>query len=176
MSEDIYAKIERLDPKIRKMAQVYGQQTYYGTDDLYQQMVLTLIERSNTDPTFCQQTDSYILDCGRKYAFKPAQHRLAVENKYAASEPVLDDADDADDWFDTFASSEESPEAAYESLEQALAVAEILRSQLSGREQEVLSLVVKGVSTKEIASQFGVTPAAVSIYKSRIVAKVQAAL
>ena len=174
MTQDIYSRIDVLSPRLSKMANIYATSAHQTPDDLYQSMVLHLIERQAIDPTFCQQNDSYILDAGRKRVCFPAIRRAGVESKYTCGEPEPVDGDDEDYYFDTIAAPGVNPERAVENLEQAAEIAKVIRKGLSGREGEVLSLVVAGVSTSEIASQFGITPAAVSVYKRRIANKVQA--
>jgi RNA polymerase sigma factor (sigma-70 family) len=44
-------------------------------------------------------------------------------------------------------------------------------SRLSRREREVLTLVVEGYSSKEIAAELGVSPASVDTYRSRLMFK-----
>ena len=44
---------------------------------------------------------------------------------------------------------------------------------LSPREREVLQLVVEGKTSKEIAAVFGIKPASVHSYRSRIMAKLE---
>jgi DNA-binding CsgD family transcriptional regulator len=43
--------------------------------------------------------------------------------------------------------------------------------QLSSREREVLALVISGRKSKEIAVRFGISPATVDTYRSRIAVK-----
>lgn len=177
MTEDICARIEILSPRFTKMAEYYAKGTYQTAEDLYQSMIVHLLERQAADHNFCRQKDSYILDAGRKKVCWPALRRAAVENKYTTGEPEIKlDDENNDNFFDTFASPEVEPETACENLEQALALAEVIREHLSGREREVLSLVVKGVSTSEIASAFGISSSAVSVYKRRVAAKLRTAV
>jgi RNA polymerase sigma factor (sigma-70 family) len=169
----IYDRIEELTPKMKKLAASFANVTN-DPDDIYQSMVVTLIERQEKNPTFCQQNDSYILDAGRKAVCFPVLRRSKIESRYTCAEPELVDSDD--NFFDTVASNDETPEAAYENMEQAQAMAEIIRSSLSDRERAVLGLVVKGISTSEIAIQLHTSPQAVSVFKSRVIAKLQAGI
>lgn len=170
-----YNRIESLTPRLQKLAEVYSQNTYQTADDLYQSMIVVLIERQAADPTFAEQSNSYIVDAGRKAICLPAMRRAGVESKHTFEEPVVFDGDADDNFFETVAGPGINPEMAVINLEQALSLAEKIRS-LSDREREVLTLTVKGVPAKTIAAGFGISPSAVTIYKNRAVAKLQAAV
>lgn len=165
------AVISTISPKLTKMAAAYSHSTYESQDDLYQSMVVHLLERQAENPTFFEQKESYILDAGRKGVCWAALRKAQTRDKYFTEVP--DTADEfEDDYFDTFLSDEPNPEVACENLEDAIRLAGIIRDDLSGREREVLSLVVAGNKTSTIAAKLGVSSAAVSVYKSRIVGKI----
>jgi len=46
-------------------------------------------------------------------------------------------------------------------------------NQLSSREREVLTLVVEGRTSKDIAAMIGVKPSSINTYRSRIMAKLE---
>lgn len=165
------AVISEISPKLTKMAAAYSQSTYESQDDLYQSMIVHLLERQAADATFFEQKESYIIDAGRKGVCWAALRKAQTRDKYFYEVP--DTADEfEDDYFDMFQSDEPNPEIACENLEDAIRLADIIRDELSGREREVLSLVVAGTKTGTIAAKLGVSAAAVSVYKSRIVKKV----
>lgn len=166
-----YDVIAAVSPKLQKMAAAYSQSTYESQDDLYQSMVVHLLERQVADPTFFEQKESYIIDAGRKAVCWAALRKGQTRDKYFADVPA-DASELDDDYFDTFVSDEPNPEIACENLEEAIRLAGIIRESLSNRERQVLSLVVAGTKTGEIAEKLGVSAAAVSVYKSRIVGKI----
>lgn len=169
----IEQRILELAPRIRAMARIYANSTLETEDDLFQDVVLHLLERQAKDPEFSAQNDSYILDAGRKRICWPKMRRKRVHDKYITGEPKAED-DNLDGWLDSVSGNEINPEEAVVNLEGAAAIAENLRK-LSRREREVLSLVVSGVRTGEIAVRFGCSPAAISVYKRRAANKISAA-
>lgn len=173
MTPDFESTIERLTPKLQNMAAVYSQSTHQDTEDLFQAMLLTLCERQAANPDFINQTDSYILDAGRKAVLFPAIKKARTEVKFTVEEPV--DPESEDSFFDTIAGPGVNPEIAVIRLEEALAAAKALRS-LTGREREVLSLLVNNVRSKQISEDLGITKSAVSIHRSNVIAKLQAAI
>jgi RNA polymerase sigma factor (sigma-70 family) len=173
MDARLYARIKKLSEQLQKMAEYFSKGNYQTADDLYQSMIVALIERQAADASFVEQNDSYILDAARKSVCLPTMRRARLESKRTVEEPSMADSDET--YFDTVAGPGINPEQAYLKLEQALVLAGAIRD-MSDREREVLTLTVKGVPTKTIAADFGISPAAVSIYKSRAVSKLQAAV
>jgi RNA polymerase sigma factor (sigma-70 family) len=154
------------------MAQVYSTSTVFDAEDLFQQMIVTLLERDAADPNFSKQNDSYILDAGRKAVCLPALKRARIEVKYTLAEPVTEDGEY---FFDTIAGPGVNPEAAVIRLEEVKALAKATRS-LTKRETEVIGLIASGVPSKTIAADFGINKAAVSIHRSNAIRKFQEAI
>ena len=175
MSQNIHARIESLSPRFMKMAACYAGGTVETAEDLYQSMVVHLLERQAADPAFAEQSDSYLLDAGRKSVCWVALRRAVTVKKHTFSEPELLDNDD-DSFFDTLPAPGVNPEIAVENLEQSLALAKVLRENLSKKEQEVLGMAVEGVPTGEIAARLNTSTAAVGVYKRRIANKLHFAL
>lgn len=176
MTSSIHTRIEQLTPRLSKIAAIHARATNETADDLFQAMVVHLLERQQADPNFCNQNDSYLLDAGRKQVCWNAVRRTGIEAKYITAEPVIETDEGGDDsFFDTLPDPYPNPEVAQENLEQALAIAQVVREQLSDREREVVALAVSGVSNKQICAMYGFSTATVSVYKRRAAEKIRSA-
>lgn len=160
-------------PKMHVLSNIFAARTLDNDPaDLFQEMALTLIEKSIKNPEFQNQTESYIVHAARLRAIT-----LADDNKVFSTynQFVNDDPEAEYGWFDQFASDDLSPEDAVIRKQDLAEIAAAMRD-LSDREAEVMSMVVEGVRTKDIAAKLGVAPATVSTLKDRAVSKIKLAL
>lgn len=157
-----------LYPKFRKIASVYANSTLDEAEDIAQDMILACLEKQAENPEFLNQNESYILHQGRYQAWA----RLRDTKTFEKHAYYVDMSDDDEELGYREFRDPEDVLIEKEELEALVAAA----SDLSSQEKTVVSLVVSGLGTNQIAEKLGVTAAAVSGYKARAIRKFQKAV
>jgi RNA polymerase sigma factor (sigma-70 family) len=165
VSDPITARLDALAPRLRRKASaLQSGSPEHDADDLYQEMVLALLERAARSPAFADQADAYLL----QYAEWTARH--ACEKSRTYTRIVGEDDDPAGSrptTFDLLPAHEPSPEAACIHTEQIEALARAV-SELAPRDQVIVKMIYLGHQEVDIARHLNVSKSAVSHRKRAI--------
>lgn len=136
-------------------------------DDLYQEMALAIVERSQKDPRFLEQQDAYVTQFGTWRA----KHAAERGYRQAARTTPLEDGEA--DMYCLVSDPSEDPE---EAAEQAEALDELVEMvlELTPENQSVVKLIYLGYSESEIATRLHISRPAVS-QRKRTIARLLAA-
>ena len=161
--------VKRISPKLKGIAyKLNGRFTFFNEDDLYQEALVHLwIDYK--DGKLVDKNDSYILQ-GCYYHLKnyirKTQNKVCLismdtytgNEEEAAAERIL---------------SLEDPKLYFEDINSKILIEEILNNGLTEREKEVLSLCLKGLTTRGIGKILGVSHVRVVKLRKRIRIKCQ---
>jgi RNA polymerase sigma factor (sigma-70 family) len=161
--------LDRLTPKLRSIAYRIAQGDPSGVldpDDIFQEMAIVLLERSEKDPEFLNQKDAYILvTCAHNGGTHKVRSSRTHYHHYAYTTESTDDA--FDDIIDLIPSREPSPEKQVIDLEEIRAISAAYLA-LTPENQQVVKLLYLGDRQTEVAAVMGITPAAISQRKQVI--------
>jgi len=167
------SRITSLFPRLNRIARYLAHPGLeYTADDLYQEMALTILDRSAGDSTFLDQRDGYLLQCAswdaRNVAAKGRTYNrlVAAEWFLAVRSAAADDGDEIS-LLELFADPDLTPEEHYLQTEQLEELAAAAAS-LSPSNQKIVGLIAIGYNWAEIADQLGVSRSAVSQRKNII--------
>jgi RNA polymerase sigma factor (sigma-70 family) len=155
-----------LYPKFSAIAYGYANSTLDTQEDLTQDMVLACLDKAEKDPEFFNQNESYILHQGRLQAW----HKMRDKQTFDRYQyyPVANDEGYTE--LDFVAGNDLSPEEALIHKQELEALVQAI-DRLSGREKEVVTLAISGVSGTEIAKKLSISKQAVNMYKNRAAKK-----
>lgn len=155
--------VKRVSPTLKKIARkLNGHHSFFDDDDLYQEALVHLWN-TYTLGTLEDKTDSYILQgCYyylKNYLRKVREKMIVV----SLNDPVGED----NKLLEEIVASEDA--TSFDYLEGKLyAEAAIKQSCLSAREQEVLSLLMEGMTVRETGSRLGMSHVMVIKIKNKI--------
>jgi hypothetical protein len=159
-------RISELTPKLASYSRFIGYQSPELTDeDIFQGMALSLIEKDQNDPAFCEQKDSYLKQC----AFWEGMHLVEPTHAYdrhVQEESVL---------FEQIPDEAGDPARIAEDNELMSEIIDLV-SQMSAENIAIVKLFFLGYGTGEIASKMGISSAAVSQRKNTVFGNMRKAL
>jgi RNA polymerase sigma factor (sigma-70 family) len=166
-SEAVASKIESLSPRLQRKARVIAHKSdQVDVDDAYQDMVLSILERSEHSPDFVEQTDSYITQQAAWDASHVARSGRIYRKYNAVPVEFTDDEGDTINLIDITPDPTDVEAETLESLEMKSLAAAI--KALAPDNRQVVIMLYQGYSNKEIAEKMGISPAAVSQRKGTI--------
>lgn len=150
-------RLETLAPKLQHIARAtVGTLSEHDADDLYQTIVLKLIERAQQDPTFAQRSDTELL----VFAQWRARHKASlgrIYTKYVENETIHTDDDGSEiSNFELLSSDEPSPEEATIENQEISALQEAINN-LAPRQRQFAILLYKGYTQTEAAAEMGIS-------------------
>lgn len=150
--------------RLKSIASRYASD-HLEAEDIYQDMVVGLLEQAHKDPSFPKQTKSYI--CAK--AGFLAMHAVRAKNIYRRYvESVSAKPQEADQvHIDSFTSQSINPEKAVEQAEEAFRILDAIK-RLSARDQAIVKMAYVGLSNAEIANKLGVSRAAITQRRAAI--------
>jgi RNA polymerase sigma factor (sigma-70 family) len=161
---NITERIEKLTSRLQFKAAAIANQVNTGTtpEDVFQHMVLALIERAKQAPEFAEQTDAYLM----QYATWKAQNKVQANRtytRYVGDDGVIVAEDDGDEITEIELRSADTwtPEDAFIKSETDKELLAVLSS-LSVDNQKVVKMLFTGYSKAEIADSLKISRAAVS--------------
>jgi RNA polymerase sigma factor (sigma-70 family) len=161
---NINDRIEKLTSRLQLKAAVIANQLNTGTtpEDVFQHMVLALIERAKQTPEFAEQTDAYLM----QFATWKAQNKVQANRtytRYVGDDGVIVAEDDGDEITQIELETAETwtPEDACVQSETEKELLAVLSS-LSLENQKVVRMLYTGYSKAEIADSLKISRAAIS--------------
>ena len=161
---NITERIEKLTSRLQFKAAAIANQVNTGTtpEDVFQHMVLALIERAKQAPEFAEQTDAYLM----QYATWKAQNKVQANRtytRYVGDDGVIVAEDDGDEITEIELRSADTwtPEDAFIKSETDKELLAVLSS-LSLENQKVVKMLYTGYTKAEIADSLKISRAAVS--------------
>lgn len=148
-------RIAGLHPLIRRRAEYTSYRYYQGhipADDIFQEANLAICQKALADPTFLEQTDSYVVTAGIWAAQEAARRALKHEP------PTLLDDDDGP------AGTLTAPEA---DLDLSLAVREAL-DRLDDTARTVAAMLMQGYRKSEIADRLGIRKQSIAWHVKKV--------
>lgn len=170
--------ITNLTPRLQRKARKYAASAPgQDADDIYQEMMLSLIERANEEPEFLDQTEAYITNHCEWTGGRHVATKSRIYSKYVEAEPeTTNDEGEAIDWVETLIfDNGNNPERQLLRKEQTAKLQEAIKT-LGQDNQMVVKMLFEGRKQKEIAAAMHITPAAVSQRKTYIASQLRAAL
>ena len=121
------------------------------------------------DPTFCEQTDSYIIWDAVHSGGKRAARKSRTYGKYVDAEPQIaaNDDDEDMDWVDSLADTSGNPEELFIESEEIDNLSAAI-SALSPDNKKIVTMLYQGYSQNEISEALGIGKSAVSQRKATI--------
>ncbi|MDR3572820.1 MAG: sigma-70 family RNA polymerase sigma factor [Anaerolineaceae bacterium] len=169
----IQTRIVELAPKLQRTANYLA-----GTiesDDLLQDMTVSLLEKSANDPLFAEQKDGYLLQYAT-WTGKHASEAARTYNRNVFEETIIDDDEsDLGSSFDAIPDLSKTPEEIILDNEQNEGIWQIVKS-LSIENQKIIAMISLGESQQKIAAELHISKAAVSQRKATIARALQAIL
>ena len=163
-------KIEKLTPTLSHKAQFLALASPEDdADDMFQEMVLQVIEHSEKDSNFCEQTDNYIIWDAVHTGGKGAARKSRTYGKYVDAEPQIAANDDDEDmgWVDSLADTSGNPEELFIESEEIDNLSAAI-SALSPDNQRIVTMLYQGYNQNEISEALGIGKSAVSQRKATI--------
>ncbi|HIE44109.1 MAG TPA: sigma-70 family RNA polymerase sigma factor [Candidatus Omnitrophica bacterium] len=156
--------VKKLSPKLRGITRkLDGRFASFNDEDLYQEALLYLWEQYKRGQIY-GQTDSFILQgC---FLFLKNYIRKNYKRIDGCSVSLNCPIDGEDTILEEMLSSE-SVDTCIEIINRKVLVEEI-HSRLTGREKKIFSLYLKGMTTREIGEEIGISHVMVVKIKSRI--------
>jgi RNA polymerase sigma factor (sigma-70 family) len=168
-SQLVAEKIEKITPALARKAQYLANASpEHDANDLYQEGVLRVLERGESDPTFCEQKDQYVIWDAVHSGCKRAARKSRTYGKYVEPEPkAYSDEDEDIDWIETLADTSSNPEDQFIQSEELTRLSGAI-STLSPENQKIIGMLYQGYSQNEIAATLGIGKSAVSQRKATI--------
>lgn len=155
--------LSSIDGRLRRICARYATPEA-PAEDLYQEAAVALIEQAHEDPTFPNQTQSYIADRA-KYVASHTLETVLVHRKHFPGVDV-----------DTLeAASSQTPEDTVELAQAAFTALQALKT-LSPRDQTIVKLSYFGFSDTEIADRMRVHRSTISRRRQVIISVVREVL
>lgn len=158
-----------LAPRLKIAARsAVGTGSEYDADDLYQTIMLKLLEQNAQDPTFSQQTDQHLINFANWRARNQA-HKGRIYTRYVDAEPAAIDEDgDETSLFEMLVAADEP--AVEDACISRLEVERIVKAveDLDPADRQIVYMLSQGASGKEIAAALRISAPAVCQKKARI--------
>lgn len=161
-------RIVALTPALRRIARAtVGTLSEYDAEDLYQTIVLKMLERAAQDPAFAQKSDTELLTFAQWRARSKAGAGR-IYTKYVEPEKFYhDDEGDEISFLELIPSNALDPEEAVIAAEGLTAIEDLIQS-LDPANRKIIYLLYQGYNQVEIAAALNVTRSAVNQRKSAI--------
>ena len=161
-------RIEGLAPRLQKKAAYLQHMSPSQTsDDLYQEMVMALLDRMSKEPSFVNQKDGYLLQYADWVARKNGQADRTYRSYVDAMPVMIGDDGETTAILEFIASDTPTPEQMQVFAEDADALMSIVRD-LSPENQTLVKMLYYGHEQVEIAKVLGITKGAVSQRKKTV--------
>lgn len=161
-------RISELAPRLNARARaIAAASPEHDPDDLFQEMALAIIDRTNRDASFISQKDAYILQFATWFG-KNRASASRTYGKYVGQEMMIK-AEDGDtiSSFDLIGDNTQNPERQYIRMETAEDLGERIKT-LTPHNQQIVAMIYLGYSQVEIAKELGISKPAVTQRKATI--------
>ncbi|MDD5504669.1 MAG: sigma-70 family RNA polymerase sigma factor [Candidatus Omnitrophica bacterium] len=160
---DFKILLEKITPALKAIARRNILTGFYDRDDLYQQMCLYLWQRFGEDVPI-GMNEAYIIKACEFYLLNFLRRGRRMPVHLSMDVPIAEgDITFKDVMPDILARQTD--------LEYHISIDEIKRKRLTDKEREVLRLLLKGNTVREIASILGISHVMVLKYKKNIIKK-----
>jgi len=163
-----FQRFEDLSPRLQRRSRSLAHTCNEHTaDDLYQDMAVSYLVRTQRQPEFASQTDAYIFT-DLTWDAQNVAEKGRTYNRYMDSEHIFsDDEGDEVSSFELIASGEPNPEDSYIDTEAIEALSAAILT-LTPENQQIVKMIYLGYSQVEIAAQLGVSKPAITQRKATI--------
>ncbi len=156
----INERIEALQPRLKARAnRIYS--PCHDQEDIFQEMVVALLEKAAREPGFADQTDAYLLNYATWVGGKRNAEKAFTYNRYVLSEgAVQNDEGDETSTLEFIPASTPTPEEAAISDEDSRRFLEGIEN-LTAEQQKIVVMLYLDYNQTEISRRLGVTRQAI---------------
>lgn len=163
MTDPIHNRLTELAPRLIAYS-AFVHSPEMEREDVQQEMALALLEKSNQDPAFAEQNDSY-LTWYATWSAKNIASKSRTYDSHVQEEAAIPDTGEGADMY--LALPDDDPAVIVEQRENFDELLSML-SELSTENQTVVKMTFHGYDTQEIAAVLGISSPAVSQRKKTI--------